>query len=189
MSIGQKHTSVLPAFFLALLFTSCHTINLLNPITRNDSLQVLTSHDLNKFDGDYEIISVDTSHITLLYALANSTKDYPRQADKNDKMNLKAIDDRHLKASVYHNGSVLKTKIIKGRLSQNYFQFKLKKLAPFLFIINGYSTQVNRIGLLRNGDLLLDTDHGGILLLVIMPTFGSGTQEYNIKFKRKYSSK
>jgi hypothetical protein len=174
---------------IAILASSCSALKLL---VHNDSLQTLTENDLSKFDGDYEIFSIDSSFRTSEFALTYSSKfDFKNLPNTNDRINLLSTDRRHLKVTVYKNDKVIKTKIIKGYLSQSYFHFKLSNIStirPFYFILNGYATQRNRIGLLKNGDLTLDSDGGAALLLVIMPIFGSGTELYNLVFKRKAGS-
>lgn len=170
---------------ITILVTSCRS---LKPIVQTDSLQTLGANDLAKFNSDYEIFSVDTSFRTSEFVLAYSGKfNFENLPKGNDRINLFSTDSKHLKVTVYKDDKVVKTKIIKGRLSQNYFQFKLTHIS-FHLVINGYSTQKSRIGLLKNGDLTLDTDGGGVLLLVVFPTFGSGAELYNLVFKRKPGS-
>ncbi len=176
-------------FFYIVSTTSCSS---LKPITQNDSVQTLAYNDISKFDGDYEIFSNDTSNTTLAYALTYSNKDYFNHfVEKDYTINLTSIDSRHLKVTVFSKGSAIKIKIIKGQLYQNYFQFTLRNISsipPFYIILNRYRRQKNRIGLQKNGDLILDTNEGGVILLVIMPTFGTGVELGNLKFKRKRSS-
>lgn len=175
---------------VAIVASSCTS---LKPIVQSGSLQTLTETDLSKFNGDYEIFSIDTSFRTSEFALTYSSKfDLRNLPMTNDRINLLSIDRSHLKVTVYKKDKVVKTKIIKGHVSQNYFQFKLTRIStirPFYFILNGYATQKNRIGLLKNGDLTLDTAGGGVLLLVIMPIFGTDGELYNLVFKRKPGSK
>ncbi len=183
---GGRFPVHLVFFIITILVSSCNTIK---PIVQNDSLQTLTENDLSKFNGDYGIFSTELSSTTSEFALTYGRKfDLQSLPKTNDRINLASMDHKHLKVSVYKNDKLVKTKIIRGYLAQNYFQYKLTHLSflhPFYFIINGYSTQRNRIGLLKNGDLTLDTETGGVLLLVVMPTFGSGDAHYNIVFKRK----
>lgn len=189
--MNNQITSLVRLFLLAnIIFSSA--CNTLKPIVPNDSLQTISAEDLSKFNGDYEIFSIDSSFRTSEFALTYSSKfDFHHLPDKKDKINLAFIDSRHLKVTVYQNDKLIKTKIIKEYLSQNYFQFRLTRIStipPLYFILNSYATQKNRIGLLKTGDLTLDTHGGGILLLVVMPSFGSGSEHYNLVFKRRPGS-
>jgi hypothetical protein len=65
---------------------------------------------------------------------------------------------------------------------------KISPVSPFYLILSLYKKQENRIGLTKSGDLLLDSYEGGVLLLVIVPTFGGDTDAYNLVFKRKKSN-
>ena len=183
-----------PIFFiivlqLSFLASSCFN---LKPIAKNITVQPL-NYNLNKLDGDYEIYSIDTSFRNLEFALTYSDKILFDTIElKYEKVNLKAIDNRHLQVTVLNRDSVIKTKIIKGYISQDYFNFKLIHLSsikPFYLIINGFTMQKNRIALLKNGNLTLDTNGGGRLFLVFFPTFGGGAEFYNLGFKRKISSR
>lgn len=180
----KKYNSiiVLMLYTVFLFFTSCKT---LEPIKKNDALQNLSSNDLSKLDGDYEIFTKDTFFKTLEYTLTyNSMFSRKNLPTEKDKINLKAINNNTLKATVYKNGKIIKTKIIKGKIEQNFFQYRLQRFS-FRLIFNTYGTQNNCIGLLPNGDLYVDTVYGGVLLLVFIPTIGTGSELYGLVFKRK----
>lgn len=161
-------------------------------------MQTLSANELSKLDGDYEIISTDTSYPTLARALTFTDKkvlnnfNHIEQLVKKDfRLNIKSIDERHLKVTLYSRNEIVKTKKIKGKLADNYFQFKMRKIspvAPFYLILSLFKKQENRIGLTKNGELLLDSYEGGVLLLLVVPTFGGETDAYNLIFKRKKSN-
>jgi hypothetical protein len=183
---------------LLCLVTFSSSCNSLKPVVQHNSLQTLNFNDISKFDGEYNILSSDTSYPTLAHALTFSDKKYLNDfnhlnilAEKDVRLKIKSIDDTHLKITVYRNNKVLKTKILRGKLSDNYFQFtstKISSISPFYLILNRYRKQENRIGLLENGDLTLDSYEGGVLLLFVMPTFGGDSGSYNLIFKRRNSS-
>ena len=166
-----------------LITASCS--HKLEPISNTDSLQQLNDSNINKFNGDYDIKSIDSSLTFLSYALTFYDKlSYKYQLKENDRLNLRVINNRHIKATLYINNKVRKSKIIKGHLSENYFYYKITRVEAYL-ILNVHKRQVNRIALLANGNITLDSFYAGILFLVIMPTFGGGGPEYNLVFKRK----
>ncbi|MBL0357876.1 MAG: hypothetical protein IPP72_13760 [Chitinophagaceae bacterium] len=119
----------------------------MKPIVKTETLQTLNETDLNKFDGDYDIFSVDSSFRTSEYALTFSKKfNFKSLPRTNDRINLQSIDSKHLKVTVFKNNKAIKTKIIKGHISQNYFQFSLTTIRPFYFIVNGFATQKTELG-------------------------------------------
>lgn len=184
--------------FIFCLVTCLFSCNSLKPIAQNNLLQTLTSSELSKFDGDYEIISTDTSYPTLARALTFTDKRVLKNFNHIDqlvkkefRLNIKSLDERHLKITLYSRNKIIKTKTLKGKLSDNYFQFKMRKISPvppFYLILSLYKKQENRIGLTKSGDLLLDTYEGGVLLLVVAPTFGGDSDAYSLVFKRKISN-
>lgn len=179
-------------FCLVAYLCSC---NSLKPVTQNDLLQPLSSNELSKLDGDYEIISTDTSYPTLARALTFTDKKVLKNfnhidelARKDFRLNIQSLDEKHLKITLYSQNKIVKTKTLKGKVSDNYFQFKMKKISPvspFYLILSLYKRQENRIGLTKNEELLLDSYEGGVLLLLVLPTFGGDTDVYNLIFKRK----
>lgn len=170
----------------------------LKPVTQNSSLQSLQSGDIAKLDGDYEIISTDTSYPTLARALTFTNKkalsnfnQLDKLHEKNVRLHIQSLDDRHLKVTIYSRDKAIKSKKIKGKLSDNYFHFKMTKISPippFYFLLSLYKKQDNRIGVTESGDLVLDSYEGGVLLLIALPTFGGDTDSYNLIFKRKKSN-
>lgn len=198
MNSQQKISSKINPNILSWLIVVCLvSCNSLKPVTQNNLLQPLNSESIAKLDGDYEVLSSDTSYPTLARALTFTNKKslinftHDNLNYKDVRLNIQALDDRHLKITVYRRGEAVKTKKIKGTLSDNYFHFKLTKISsvsPFYFLLNLYKKQVNRIGLTKNGDLLLDSYEGGALLLIVIPTFGGDTDSYNLIFKRKKSN-
>lgn len=198
MSSQQKKPFILNPNILAWLIVVClFSCNSLKPVTQHTLLQPLNSENIAKLDGDYEVLSSDTSYPTLARALTFTDKksliDFTNDnLDYRDvRLNIQSLDDRHLKITVYRSEEVVKTKRIKGTFSDNYFHFKLTKISsvsPFYLLLNLYKKQINRIGLTENGDLLLDSYEGGALLLIVIPAFGGDTDSYNLIFKRKESN-
>jgi hypothetical protein len=174
---------------LSIFSNSCTS---LKPITANSSLQTIGPSEISKFNGNYEIISLDSSFRTLEYALTFSGQfDFLDLPKNNDRVNMAIIDSRHLKISVYKSDTLIVSRIIKGRIFQNYFHSNLTSIAfvkPFYGILNIYRRQKVRLGLLQSGDLILDCDTGGVLLLVAFPIFGSSDEQYNLVFKRRADS-
>lgn len=169
--------------FLILIFlSSCGS---LKPISGKNNLKSITPDDIHKFDGNYEIISIDSAYRTLENGLTDKNY-FNREHDigNNDKINLKAIDRRHIKVSVISNDTIISTKILKGHLSQNYFNFSLVHFSPIYIVLNGIRRQKNRIAILQSGEITLDTKFGGFLLLLILPTFGNEAEFYDLKFRR-----
>jgi hypothetical protein len=99
---------------------------------------------------------------------------------------IKAIDDDHISATLFADNKMIKTKTVKGRLVNNYFEFHTTQL-KFRFIINLYSQQSSRLALWKDGSLYLDNNHGGIGFLVILPIplSGSSIDMYHLKFARR----
>ena len=159
----------------------------LKPFGNADTIQEIEKSGLSRFNGDYEIISVDSNICTLDYALVYSELfNSKKHATKNAYINIEAIDDEHLKAKFFVNNEIVQEKILKGHLIDNYFKFHTSRLI-FRFLINAYKQQTNRLALSKEGDLYLDTNRGviGFFIIIPIPLSGSSFDTYNLKFKRK----
>ena len=176
--------------FCALCFSSCGLFQPLplKPIHNSDSVQRIGRSDLSKFDGNYDIVSVDSKGVLLDYAFLY--KDIFKLRDlpgKNIYINLSFIDDRHLKATLYVDEKKVKAKKIKGRIKDNYFQFHSNHYTSRWVVFIVYNKQTNRIALSTEDDLYLDTNAGGVgfLLIIPIPLSGSSMDTYNLKFKKR----
>ncbi|MEO5946423.1 MAG: hypothetical protein ABIP79_06365 [Chitinophagaceae bacterium] len=144
---------------------------------------------MSKFDGDYEIYSVDTSFKTLVYNFAFREKyDFKKPPKEDDKINLKFVGNKRLKVTIYKSGEIVKSKTVKGRLSNGYFTFRNAGFylnPPFYLLLNGYGLSKSSIALSEQSDLIISTYGYGVLLLVIVPTFATSGEEHNKVFRRK----
>jgi hypothetical protein len=178
--------------YCEVCFSSCTLFKPLplEPVKNKDSVQKIERTDLSKFTGCYQILSVDSSSTQLDYALTNkSIFSYRNSPNTNDYINILAIDDRHLKAMLFVNDKIVKSTILKGDISDNYFRFHTSRFSlKYIFIL--WLQQTNRISLSKEEDLFLDTNHGGIGFLLVMPIplSGSFMDTYNLKFKRRITT-
>jgi hypothetical protein len=177
---------------ISLFFTSFGSCTLFKPLSlraanNNDSLGKIENPGLSQFNGDYEIVTADSNSFRLDYALTyRSLFDLKKLPNKNDHINLQAIDGKHVKATLFAGDRIVKTKTLKGRIINNHFEFHTTHFSlAYVFIV--YRQQSNRLALSKEGDLYLDTNSGGIgfLLILPVPLSGSSMDSYNLKFKRK----
>jgi len=179
--MGKNFTFIIFSIFI---ISACKTVSL-KPIDQNDEMLSMSPSDLNVIDGDYEIFSVDTSSKTLEYLLTTYHFYGSHQLPKeSDRINIEAIDEKHLKVRVYNNGSIIKTAILKGNISENYFKFSRRSFVFYLFL-NSIEKQHNRIGIYKNGDLKIDAANRFCFLYTIIPCCCTNSQVYNLRFKRK----
>jgi hypothetical protein len=171
-------------FILGIALTSCYSLKPVVPYFEH--LQTLTPDNLRIFDGDYNVFSNDTSYWTSEDALINADVfNYEQRPVNCDRVRLKAISRNRMEVSVFKDGTIIKKRIIKGRITNNYFEFRLRKFTILYIVFNGISFTHTRISLLKNGDLTADCYAGGFLTLVIVPTFGSGDEHYDLVYKRR----
>ncbi len=165
------------------LVSSCATLKKSNQI--DYSLQNL-DNKYKELEGDYRVYSTDTTYRTLEFSLFYKGQyNYNNFPDSNVRINLKVIDKRRLKVTLYDGNEILNQKIRRGKIKDSYFQINRSiRIYPFWIILNGLGIHKTRVGLLTNGNLLVDTANDGIALLVIFPFFGKGDQHYGLEFEK-----
>src|SRR5690349_13666196 len=95
--ILRKYKPIIIIVF-AFCFTSCVLTRPL-PLKpfNNNSVQKFETSRLSNFNGDYEIISTDSSSHTLEHIFTYSSKFHFRNLPgKNDFIRLSVIDDKHI---------------------------------------------------------------------------------------------
>jgi hypothetical protein len=188
MSIGQL---LFIALFAGFVLISCGS---LKPVSRQGTVMRLHYDDLARFNGAYSLVSTDTSYPTLAAAMTFSDRkdisevEWIRKNGCRDCfVRLHAKDPSRLEVSIYKEQKRVKRKVVRGHIEDDYFHFRMTKLAParpFYGLLNVIRRQKNRIALLPSGDIMLDSYGGGILLLVIFPTFGGDSDTYGMVFQR-----
>ena len=175
--------SKLLLFALFFAWMSCAS---LEPARPNDRQMKLPGRDLAVFEGNYAIMSVDTSYKTLDEVLfLESPYNFKNWPGPDDRVSLRAIDDRHLEATVFDKGKVLRTKILKGKWNGDFFELKgSTKISLFWVILNGFRTGKARISMLKNGNLTVDAYGGGCILLVFFPIGCASGEEYQLEFNK-----
>ncbi len=85
--------------------------------------------------------------------------------------------------------AAIKTRIIKGKIKDDYFVFTRRNVSPFWFIINGFGKKTARLGVLNNGDLIVDSRHVIVATIIILPFTGGREQQYDLIFTKQLGSR
>ncbi len=172
------------SLFIAIVhFTSCSTLQYSG---NKESPLLQTQKGLERYNGDFNILSNDTSFLTLPHIFTYNNYFNPKRLPgKCDKIRLTALDQNRLEVAVFNDSTVITRKVIRGRLSEGRFYFKVRKISPIYIILNGYVWQTNQMELLENGDLSVHTKYGGLWFLTVVPTFGGRSEVRNLVFSRK----
>lgn len=168
-------------FLLGL--TSCVTLQ--QPNYADNSIE-LVGEKLGQLNGSYQILPTDSSINTLpLCLMYNTFYNYKNLPKQSDKVTIEVLSESKIRVAIFSNNKIIKERVVNGELRQGYFEFHSSYLSPFWFFINGYTQQKTRIGLLDNGNLIVDTIHETWAFLVIIPFTGHRDAQSNLEFCRK----
>jgi len=152
---------------------------------KNSSRIKLNETNLKSLNGKYSLISVDSSYRFLDWTLfAKSPFGFENIPTSSDYVSFQVLNKKEIKVAVFENGNMIRSKSLKGKIKNDYFVFRKKRVLLFWLILNGVRIQKTRIAIHKNGDLILDNKSGGVLLLGIFPIFGSNDEHHNYLFEK-----
>ncbi len=172
-------------YFLLLLFLgSCAPFN---HAPGHSELNSLTEENLSSLNGEYSIFSTDTTYRTLEYSLMmTSNFNMLKHPEEGDYIGIKYLGDNTIEANLFVGDSLAQTEKLKGRIKNGYFYLKpMRSVSPFYLLLNGYTSQRTRIGLLENNNLILDNYSGGCAFLVIFPIMCADGGAYNAEYAKR----
>ena len=145
-----------PLNFLLLItiLTSCATLKSDKYV---DGQIELTKENLNLLNGKYSRNPVNQSEKWKGDLFWNFyTRGYNVGADSLCAIKLKVIDEKHLDVTIMKNDSIIKSKVLKGKIKNGYFEMKRRVFFIPTIYLNVFRTTKFRIGLLENENLTTD---------------------------------
>lgn len=173
------------SIFLTLSLTSTILLSCI-PLKDHvvDKREVKLNRDnLSILEGEYKIWSVDGKAL-LPYLINDCSFNGNNWPDSCDKVILTLLNKRKLKIRIIDSGTEVKSKILKGKIKNGYFETSTTELDPFWMIIIGVHHNKIRLGYLKNENLLIDYSTTHLGLLLFMPFEGSESMGNNVEFKK-----
>jgi len=143
-------------YFLLLIsiFTSCATLKSDKYV--NGQIE-LTKENLNLLNGKYTRNPINQSEKWKGDLFWNFyTRGYNVGADSICAVELKIVDEKHLNVTLLKNDSIVKSKTLKGKIKDGYFEMRQRKFIVPAVFLNIFRTTKFRIGLLENKNLTTD---------------------------------
>ena len=176
-------------FFLILIcfLTSCAT---LKPDKFVDGQIEMTKENLSLLNGKYSrepMYQTEKWKGGLFWNFY--TRGYNVGAHSLCAVDLKVIDEKRLHVTLMKNDSIIRAKVLKGKVKNGYFEMNRRILFIPAIFINVFRTTKFRIGLLENNNLT--TDYKQIAWgtgLVIIPFFNK-EKEFDFEYEKVNSAK
>lgn len=175
-SKSMTYRKTIPFLLLVSVISSCATL-------KSDKLvggQIpLTKDNLVLINGDFSRASINqpNKHNGDLFWNFNN-KGYNVGPDSLCFVRIKVVNEKRLDVTLLNDDGVIKSKILKGRLKNGYFEMNRRSfIVPGIFL-NVCRTTKFRIGLLNNKNLT--TDYKEIAWgtgFVIIPFFEKGMEK------------
>lgn len=182
---------LLYALIFNFLFCSCGSFN--EPISRENKLN-LNATNLNQFDGKYKRLSTTYEDGPNFYCEFNDSfkcfylwkgkKLMNASVTENDFLELEVIDKTNIKVSFVLNGKIEKSKILKGKLTENTFVFNSRNFLIPLVLINYGERHITRISLSEKGNLNIDAYQFALANFFIFPWTSGQYEVYNLEFEK-----
>ena len=159
----------------------------LKKIKSNRNQPIRDLNELKLIDGDFSLKRNSTCiDLSLDEAFEFKTEfNCIHKADSTHFMRLTTLNEKRIRAELYHGNKLLEEKILKGKLRKNYFVLNTSlKFPVFCGVLNVYRSRKTRIGILPNGNLTLDNDTDSCGMLIIFPIMCAGNDSYGIEYER-----
>ena len=143
-------------YFLLIIsiFTSCASLKSDKFV---DGQIELTKQNLNLINGIYTRNPINQSEKWKGDLFWNFyTRGYNVGADSLCAVELKVVDERRLNVTIMKNDSIIKSKVLKGKIKNGYFEMKRRVFFVPTIYLNVFRTTKFRIGLLENDNLTTD---------------------------------
>jgi len=168
--------------------TACST---LKPPIQSENLIDLTSKNLKLLNGTYKRTSISDTNRIKHYCSTNLFNNffiYPsnliNDGNETDFVEMLVMDKNKIKITLISKDEIIKSKILKGKIVGNTFQFNRRIFTIPLVAMNYYEERLIRVSLLKNGNLNVDSSSEAIGSFIIFPWSGGGHEEYNLEFEK-----
>lgn len=140
----------------------------------SSDLSELAYFNNEKLESKDFLLGENSSVLLNLFIKNDKVKD-KITTDKNDTVRIKLINDRLIKLNLITADTIL-VKEIKGRKFDHEFKvnnrFSVGGVPPLLW---GIGSSSNSFSVKESGELVLYHNHGGVLMVAIIPIFGTST--------------
>jgi hypothetical protein len=168
--------------FIIVALTGCTSVK---KAQSNFDVAKIKSNDLSLFDGIYQNKCEKCE--AEIYSLW-STIDYKSEKldDWTDLFVKIDVDNNlRLKAELIRDKKIIDTRILEGKIADNYFQLKRQWKTDFKFIILwSLGDSSVKLAINEEKELVVLRESGGIALLVAFPVFGADSPLIETKYKR-----
>ena len=130
--------------------------------------------------------SIDSINKTLDFILFLNEDFLDKKMEANStSIQIHVIDHNLIQICLLdENLKILQTKKLKGNLQDGYFEInRVQKISFDYLILNAWSSNKTRISKLENGNLTVDMEGGGCILLGIVPIFCMDDYEFQKEFQ------
>src|SRR5690606_3952150 len=97
---------------------------------------------------------------------------------------IKLLSKNEVSVSYWDITTLIKSKVIKGRIQDGYFVCKRKYLIIPALIVNLYQNRIFRLGLLSNGNLITDYNQISFGSFYFIIPDWKFTKQFGVEFQR-----
>lgn len=176
----NRHLLILFVFSLCVLI-SCSGLRKAQPAK---STVTLDESKIHLLDGKYEVhVKIPNKKNPASLSWDIFDRGYNPESLEN-YIEIKSISSNQLSIAYWDSTTLLKSKIFKGRIKNDYFIFKRKYLIIPAIFVNLYRNRVFRLGILPNNNLITDySQFSFATFYVIFPDI-SVRREFDVEFQR-----
>lgn len=173
---------------LLVFFAPIISCSVLKPVPENNQRVNLDGSNLSILNGTYNEspITGTKSNVNSLYwsFFLKGKVNYDDHYRGEEFIRFQVVKPNKIRVSLMREGSAIESKILKGKVNRNTFEFKRRlKIYPLIFA-NVYKDSKTRVSLLPNGNLSVDSKtmvYGTVMIFI--PIFDV-EQDYNQEYRK-----
>jgi hypothetical protein len=167
--------------FFSHLFFSCSTLKQAADCKDRIPLKETNLADLNGKYNNAQRPNKDSIKTDLYSDI------FDRGYTPKDSINyfqIKALDNNKLSVSYWDKNQIIKFKIFKGKINEDYFVFRRRFLVIPAIGVNLFRNRKFRIGLLPNGNIITDYNQVSLGSFYVILPFLEKKKYYGVEFER-----
>jgi hypothetical protein len=152
---------ILDKIFILTSLLFIFSCSILKPVTENNKMVALNEINLSVLNGTYyenTSVSLKSNFSSLYWSFFLKGKvHYNDHYNGEEFIRLQVINPNKIKVSLIREDSTIDSRVLKGGIKNNSFEFKRRWVFYPILFTNLYKDSKVRVSILQNGNLSVDS--------------------------------
>jgi len=166
-------------FFILSICFSCSSLKL---CVQNEDKIELSQSNINLLNGKFandSFLNKDSIQGSLYWNFFDRGHN---SKDSVEYIKLEVLNTKKIKVSYFDGDTIVRSKVLKGKIRNGYFEFHKKYLIIPALYVNVFRNRSFRISILTNGNLITDYNQVSFGTGFFIIPFYENVKEFNVEF-------